>query len=126
MGRNYKTAISKIKRDGFVVEKQFHYCDKEPLHITKSMEYIDLQLAKDTICGRFGNGSERTEKLKDKAATVQKLVNGLIGEFADRMIAGEGGNGEANRIAWLKKCGFIYDPAVAYSVIQGEVNRRAK
>lgn len=126
MGRNYKTAIGKIKRDGFVVEKQFHYCDKEPLHITKSMEYIDLQLAKDTICGRFGNGSERTEKLKDKAATIQKLVNGLIGEYADRMIAGEGGNGEANRTAWLAKCGFIYDPAVAYSVIQGEVNRRTK
>lgn len=126
MGRNYKTAVKEIVRDGFVVKKQFHYCQKEPLHVKGSMGYVDLQLAKDTICGRFGNGSERTQRLGDKAQTVQKLVNGLINDYAERMINGEGGNGEENRTAWLKKCGFIYNPSVAYSVIQGEVNRRAK
>lgn len=126
MGRNYKSAVKEISADGFTVRKQFHYCQKEPLHVKRSMKYVDLQLAKDAVCGRFGNGADREKALGVKAGTVQKLVNGLIKEYRDRMIALEGGNGREAREAWLKKCGFIYSPSVAYDVIQAAVNEYMK
>ena len=76
------------------------------------------------ICGAHGNGQERYDFLGDKVAVVQPLINSLITEYRDRMIAMEGGAGREAREAWLKNCGFIYDPSTAYNVIQAAVNKK--
>lgn len=123
-GGNTKPVLRQVKADGFTVTKQFHICNKEEFHARGSMGYVNLQLAKDCICGAHGNGQERYDFLGDKVAVVQPLINSLITEYRDRMIAMEGGAGREAREAWLKKCGFIYDPSVAYDVIQAAVNKK--
>ena len=123
---NMKTVTKEVTADGFTVKKQFHICDKLDLFYKGSMKYVDLQLAKDVCCDRFGSGLDRKEALGDKYNTVQNIVNTLFVTYVDRMMRGEGGNGEANRIKWLKQCGFIYDPEAAYHLFQAEVNRRSK
>lgn len=123
---NMKTVVREVTADGFTVKKQFHICNKLDLFLKGSMKYVNLQLAKDICCGRFGNDPERSKALGDRAKTIQGIVNTLIDTYSTRMERGEGGNGEANRTKWLKQCGFIFDPAAAYRLIQDEVNRRAK
>ena len=86
------------------------------------MKYVNLQLAKDVICGMYGNGEERRQKLGSKYEEVQKLVNSTITYYAKRMIAGDGGNGEEKRTEWLRKSGFFNNPALAYEVVQSKVN----
>ena len=122
MGGNYATAVKEVTSDGFTVKRQFHYNKLEKLNIRGSMKYVNLQLAKDVICGMYGNGEERRRKLGSKYEDVQKLVNSTITYYAKRMIAGDGGNGEEKRTEWLRKSGFFNNPALAYEVIQSKVN----
>ena len=119
---NMKTVTREVTADGFTVKKQFHVCNKLDLFYKGSMKYVDLQLAKDVCCNRFGTAEERAAALGDKYNTVQNIVNVLVETYVDRMIRGEGGNGEANRTKWLKECGFIYDPTAAYHLFQNLVN----
>ena len=123
-GGNYKAVINKVQGDGFTVAKQFHICNKEQIRMKPTMRYVDLQLAKDCICGAHGNGQVRSDFLGEKVRTVQPLINFLINEYRDRMIALEGGVGDDSRREWLKKCGFIYDPEAARDVIQKAVNKK--
>lgn len=119
---NMKTVTKEVTADGFTVKKQFHVCNKLDLFYKGSMKYVDLQLAKDVCCNRFGTGEDRVAALGKKYNTVQNIVNVLVETYVDRMIRGEGGNGEANRTKWLKECGFIYDPTAAYHLFQNLVN----
>lgn len=122
MGGNYATTIKEITVDNLSVQRQYHFNKLEKLHIRGSLKYVELQAAKDVICGLYGNGEERKKRLGDYYDKIQKLVNSTITYYAKRMIAGDGGNGKENRTAWLKKSGFIGNPDLAYDIIQSKVN----
>lgn len=89
-------------------------------------------IAKEVIAGKWGNGSDRTNRLRRAGynpSTIQTAVNRLVGGYdkpkpalksssviAKEVIAGKWGNGN-DRINRLKKAG--YNP----SAVQAEVNR---
>ena len=75
--------------------------------------YTDEQLADMVIKGYFGTGETRKQKLGDRYAKVQALVNKILSkksneEIAEEVIAGKWGNGEDRRNR-LAKAGYDYD-----------------
>ena len=84
----------------------------------------DAELARRTICGEFGNGQERKDKLGARYRAVQDIVNGKvtppsggksIEQIAREVIRGEWGNGEERR---KRLCDAGYD----YAAVQRVVN----
>ena len=143
---DYKLACRYVREDGYATDP--HYTDKlialieennltkwdkvstpkpqpkpQPAKPTKSVD----EVAHEVIAGKWGNGSDRVQKLKAagyNAEAVQRRVNQLLGptaqvdltKVAQAVIRGEYGNG-ADRVRRLKAAG--YDPAA----VQRRVNQ---
>ena len=110
----------------FGISKTQFKRDVEKGNVSKSLESV----AKEVIAGKYGNGAERSLKLKSAGydpKAVQNEVNRLlkgkpkksIHEVAKEVIQGKYGNG-AERSLKLKSAG--YDP----KAVQKEVNKLLK
>lgn len=91
------------------------------------------EIAKEVINGKWGNGSERKERLTKAGydyGTIQTLVNGMLGsptpapkpsksisQLADEVIAGKWGNG-SERKERLTQAGYDYN------AVQAKVNEK--
>lgn len=89
------------------------------------------EIAKEVIDGKWGNGSERKERLTKSGydyETIQTLVNGMLGspvqkpsksisQLADEVIAGKWGNG-SDRKERLTQAGYDYN------AVQAKVNEK--
>lgn len=105
---------------GFIAPK---FNDEETVTVTPTADIRSV--AMDVMQGVYGNGQDRVNALKKAGYdpnAVQTEVNKLVKEYAKKYMNGDAGNGVDNRIAWLKKQGFIKNPKTAHKAIQDYVN----
>lgn len=123
---DYKSTVNAIKHGGYATDPR--YVEKvvsiiEQYGLTKydvrEAKKANEQIADEVIAGKWGNGSDRTNRLNSAgydANAVQAIVNYKLGttksksynEVAKEVIRGEWGNG-ADRKTRLTKAGYDYN-----------------
>ena len=113
--QNIDTDISYLDYPTIIKNANLNGFNENNIIVNELDKYSDLELAKMTYDGKYGNGEERILQLGDRYNNVQNLIN-----IAIDVIDGAYGNGEERYIA-ISQTGYNYnDVQQLVNYIMGE------